>query len=740
MAEYNESQINSNETERISAEQQRINNEAKRQTKETEREARETIRQSNESARITEYNTFMAEAHNNYDTFIDNVENAEDERIANEEGRVQSEASRVTAEQTRISAEQNREQVEAGRVSAEQNRVTAEQDRVTRFNEMEAMLDKSTEYVQDMINTINNGDFATKDYVNTTISASNHVKTVNGVTPNEKGNVAISATLEAPPIVGSIEEMLDTNKQYVLSTNGFIYAYKKVEVPEKVVWVDVLADVGYQENMRLNSSGKIVAYSNVYMTNHISCKSGDTFKLEGFSIPSTYVSGAYYQDIGLTSDKVTHAKYGLYTNVPENLEGLSLVEENGYIVGFTLNESFVGSNFAYMVITSQSITSDSKVLKKTIVQGESGYQWVNTGISFTPTDYSGVITEIKNDIDYLEIVVDDLKNNNSSNNTDDISIPDYWVTELEAKTDTIQQAVENAGRNKSAFYWYTDAHWEYNAKKSPILLKYLTENTQINKINCGGDIICDPSPYNHVNTKYIHDWRQQVANLPNHHSVLGNHDVNHWTTDIHKMAYANVLAHEETPYMVVSDIDGCYYIDYPSEKTRYLYLSYLTSNQTNMLAQGQFIVDSIKDVKEGWHIVVIAHRWFQYTSSKQPTVGSVPAFEADILAIFDSYNARATRDGSNYFYAQDFTNCKGKVEFCIGGHIHADYDFTSNGGIPVIITTSDTNQERHEDDDDCGVSGTITEQAVYAIIADYESGIINVIGIGRGESRTISLN
>ena len=566
-----------------------------------------------------------------------------------------------------------------------------------------------------------------------------YVKTVNGVAPNDKGNVAISATLEAPPIVDNIEEMTDTNKQYVLSTNGFIYAYKKVETPEKVVWIDMLKDVGYQENMRINSSGKIVAGA-AYLTNHISCSPGDAFKLEGFSIPSTYVSGTYYQEMGLTSDKVTHIKHRLCTNITANLEGLSLIEENGYTVGFTLNESFVGSDFTHMVISSQSITSNSKVLKKTIVQGESGYQWVNTGISFTPTNYSGVITEIKNDIDYLEIVVDDLKNNNSSNNTDDISMPDYWVTELETKTDTIQQIMENVGRNKSAFYWYTDVHWQTNAKKSPILLKYLIDNTQINKINCGGDVINDPSPYNHENTKYIHDWRKQIANLPNHHTVLGNHDLNHWSTDVHKMAYANVLAHQETNDMVVSDVDGCYYIDCPSEKTRYLYLCYLTKSQTDMMAQGQFIVDSIKSVKEGWHIVAINHRWFQYASSSTPTTGSIPAYEKEILDIFDKYNARTTRGGSNYFYAQDFANCKGKVEFCIGGHIHADYDFTTDGGIPVIITTSDTNQQRHDGDVDSGAIGTITEQAVYAIIADYEGGKIDVVGIGRGGSREVSLN
>lgn len=105
MAEYNESQINSNETERIAAEQQRIENEAQRQTNETEREAREATRQSNETTRISEYNTFMADAQSEYNSFITNAEDAEDERIANEE-----------------------------------SRVTAEQGRVTRFNDMEAVV------------------------------------------------------------------------------------------------------------------------------------------------------------------------------------------------------------------------------------------------------------------------------------------------------------------------------------------------------------------------------------------------------------------------------------------------------------------------------------------------------------------------------------------------------------------------------------------------------------------------
>ena len=565
---------------------------------------------------------------------------------------------------------------------------------------------------------------------------SEYVKTVNGVSPNEDGNVTITATLEPPTVVDSIEEMLDTNKQYVLSTDGYIYSYKYVEPALEEEWLDVLSDVGYQEQKRVNSSGAVVSWTSnpTDLTNYIPCKPGDAVKLEGFSIPCTYTNGVYYQTLALYgADKTWIKSIILSTDIAANVTGVSLVEENGYIVGFTLNESFVGSEVAYMIITSQDINENSKVLIKTIVTTGGGYEWTNTGISYTSSDYSDDITQIKEDINNLEETISSLDNSDP--------IPSYWISELETKADTIQQAMEEVGRNKSSFLWYTDAHWQSNAKNSPILLDYLIKNTPINKVNFGGDIVGDPSPYDHTNIKSFYDWQKAIADIPNHHSVYGNHDLNHWTTDVHNIAYSLVLAHEESNDMVVSDVDGCYYIDCPSEKTRYLYLSYLTTNQTDMLSQGQFIVDSIKDVKEGWHIVAIAHRWFQYTSSSNPTVGSTPTYETEILNIFDAYNSRATTSASNYFYAQDFTNCVGKVEFCIGGHIHVDYDFTSTNGIPVIITASDTNQERASgEDEDCGEVGTITEQAVYAIVADYEGGKINVIGIGRGGSREVSLN
>lgn len=335
------------------------------------------------------------------------------------------------------------------------------------------------------------------------------------------------------------------------------------------------------------------------------------------------------------------------------------------------------------------------------------------------------------------------KGSGSITNETDPTVPDYWISELYTKADAIQVAMEKAGKNKSAFLWYTDAHWANgNSKVSPKLLNYLYMNTPMNKVNFGGDIIGDTLLATREEMKYLYEWRKAIKDLPNHHSVFGNHDMFDLDTvgyEDDNYRYAFLLAPEESYDMVMGD-GNYYYIDNPCEKTRYLYIAYMTSDHAAMMAQGQFIVDAIKSVAEGWHIVAIAHRWWQYSSSSTPTTGAVSAYDAEILSVFDAYNARGTRSGSNYFYAQDFTEAKGKVEFCIGGHIHVDYDFESEGGIPVIITTADTNQNRVPDSTvDSGTVGTTTEAAVFGIVADYneETTKITVVGVGRGTSRVV---
>lgn len=460
------------------------------------------------------------------------------------------------------------------------------------------------------------------------------------------------------------------------------------------IFTDVLAEVGYTEQSRINSSGVIKDWETSDTTGYIPVKAGDVIRLKNVYIPNTYneLGSSYSHMAASYTENKTYIKTVMLCHMDsgENV-ALNRIVEDGGVIQFTVDATLFGDNVAYIIIGAADINETSEI-------------YVNSTIV----------------------------------NSNDSDIPTYWLAELSNKSETIQKTMESVGRNKSSFLWYSDAHWQTNSKMSPHLLKYLVENTPINKINFGGDIINDPTEFTHDNIKYAYEWRKLIAGLPNHHSVYGNHDLNHRITDVSNIAYSLLLAPEETADMVVGG-DCYYYIDNQAEKTRYLYLNYLTNNQNEMLAQGQFIVDAISSVKEGWHIVAIAHRWFQYTSSSAPTVGSIPNYEKEILKIFDEYNARTTHTASNYFYEQDFKDCKGKVEFCIGGHIHVDYDFKTDGGIPVIITASDTNQERSSDETkDCGAIGTISESAVFGVIADYNNNKIVVVGIGRGTSREIS--
>ena len=303
--------------------------------------------------------------------------------------------------------------------------------------------------------------------------------------------------------------------------------------------------------------------------------------------------------------------------------------------------------------------------------------------------------------------------------------------------------METVGRNKSSFLWYTDAHWDAgNSKMSPLLLNYLYKKTSMDKVFFGGDIIGDPTVLTHNTVKHLYDeWRSNLKDLE-HHSVIGNHDNIHKgrnDSDISNIVYSFLIAPEENKHMIMGD-DFYYYIDEPCEKTRYLFLDSgrysLSDDET------EFIINTLKNTPNGWHIVVISHIWFQYTSASEPSVGNMNAYMQKALNLFDAYNVRQSGSITMVSNAKsyDFTSCGGKVEFCIGGHIHIDLDLSSTGGIPVIITASDVNQERSSnEEEDCGTLGTITESAVYGIVADYTNNKISVIGVGRGGSRTINI-
>lgn len=309
------------------------------------------------------------------------------------------------------------------------------------------------------------------------------------------------------------------------------------------------------------------------------------------------------------------------------------------------------------------------------------------------------------------------------------TIPDYWQSALEEGAEAINTALCTAGSNKSAFLFYSDAHWNYGAQISPKLLKYLYEHTGMTKTFFGGDIVNDEAT-EYDAMSYLWDWRRMLKGLPNHHSVVGNHDDGNSTNNLfsEQYVYGYLLAAEETPDIVRGESGLYYYIDHRPEKTRYLCLdtAYIGFNS----AQQEFVKNALISTPDGWHIVVVAHIWYypdydQYDVRPVPVAG-LSTDASNVIAMLDAYNSRA----GNY------SDCGGWVEFCVGGHIHYDYDATTSTGIPIVLVETDS---MHTRGSYSYAAGTTSEASVNGIIADYDNHKIYIVRVGRGESREISV-
>lgn len=310
--------------------------------------------------------------------------------------------------------------------------------------------------------------------------------------------------------------------------------------------------------------------------------------------------------------------------------------------------------------------------------------------------------------------------------------PDYWISTLDAGVKAINNALCSAGSSKSAFLFYSDAHWSDGSRMAPRLLNYLYEHTGMTKTIFGGDIVATEGD-DYTSMAYLWTWRSQVKRLSNHHSVVGNHDDGNIINNrfSREYVYGYLLAPEETADVVRGDDGFYYYIDVPTEKTRYLYLDTAYEDAASLsTGQKDFITQALKSTLDGWHIVVVAHIWYgpdydQYDVRPIPIYGMSDTAKS-VAQILDDYNARTG----------DFSGSNAKVEFCIGGHVHRDYTNTTDGGIPIIIVETDSQNIRGSFTYN---AGTTSESSVNGVIADYNNNILHIVRVGRGDSFDVDL-
>lgn len=505
-----------------------------------------------------------------------------------------------------------------------------------------------------------------------------------------------------PEFANSIDECTDTSKLYVLP-DGYIYAYMPTTYTnvlplsttnDGMTIYNVDGTPGYKKNTRWsNSSSAEVVANDIYLTGFIPVSPGDVIRLKNITMLESDENTCLVFFFG---DDIT----GVYSG---SHNGTNLVKYNSAVWGEDGNLSeFViqaTSTYQYIRIQCGGIDETSIITINEEITDGLIYSWKNTNHAFVP----------------------------ATNGSSNVKIPEYWLDALKEGAKAINTALTTAGYNKSAFLFYSDAHWNYGSQMSPTLLKYLHNHTGMTKTFFGGDIVNNEAA-DYDTMSYLWDWRNQLKDLPNHHSVVGNHDDGNATNNLfsEQYVYGYLLAAEETPDIVRGDSGMYYYIDSPAEKTRYLFID--TAYRGVGTDQKDFIKQALLSTPSGWHIVAVAHIWYDtdYTTSP-PTVGDLNSGASTLLTMFDNYNSRSG----------DYTTCGGWVEFCIGGHTHRDYDGASSAGIPIVLVETDSAAVRSGLD---YIDDTTTESSVNGIIADYNNNKLYVVRVGRGQSREVKLN
>lgn len=383
------------------------------------------------------------------------------------------------------------------------------------------------------------------------------------------------------------------------------------------------------------------------------------------------------------------------------------------------------------------------------------------GVIAQDADLGIVIYRIKYDsvfyrLDSLLKQIDDLKSNIKGYD----SIPSYYFVDnyIDNKISDINNTIANSSTSFDMFTFYTDIHLGANVNcKTPMLLKYLYDNTPINKAFFGGDIIDAYGGASHLfdNIKeYLKLFAKGNIGL-DCFNIRGNHDFtikdsqDASTGDtLSKIKTHNILqlSNEWLGNAIYNDNDeigNYFYVDNPTKHIRYIAIDTTDEVQEGQAwgtlvsidkTQYEWIVEkAIKPIKNGWNIILLSHIPFLLGAAGESTY--------NFSQFIKAYNEQRTFSWHNVTY--DFSDYTSKIVACISGHEHVDFASYKYGCLQVIVACD----ARYEDykhspwmsDAPSRTIGTINEQCFDVFALDLGNSIIKSIRIGAGYDRYFNL-
>ena len=531
-----------------------------------------------------------------------------------------------------------------------------------------------------------------------------------------------------PLFASSVSEMTDTTKNYVNTTDGFIYTYngstfikstvqyQSQGIADKSVKIksnsSELTDlIGYKNiecewvigqiqsgNINTNAKVRVTTNNLINLTDDITCTIGDT---------SLYKYYVFY-----------YTKNGVYTGTWKEISENTIIPKN-------INSSI---RFSIGYIDDRIISSLE--LSNTIELFNDYY---------TPKSLKAKIDELNNDL-----------------------IPSYWVSHLESKINTIKSLQLNSSWNGTSFAFITDVHWNDNAKNSPVLLNKTMNECNINYCFDGGDFCANPSGLTKVQQESeIKEYLLAFEKLNGRKLIsLGNHDDNsinnlYAQTIIDKEMY-NLIYRKNSLYnQIKKGKTGSYfYVDDEMAKVRYITLNCIDipyvqvgdglkykGMDTWAFRQEQlnwFANIALNVPNSEWSVVVCSH-----VPINQGLIINDHIFMNTLQAFNDKTQYQgeslpSVNDDFKLSVSVDYTNKGGNVICWISGHTHQDKFITLPENITYKVLCTINDSLNVQSGQATKTKGTATEQAFDIFTINKETRTVNITRIGAGIDRSFT--
>lgn len=290
-----------------------------------------------------------------------------------------------------------------------------------------------------------------------------------------------------------------------------------------------------------------------------------------------------------------------------------------------------------------------------------------------------------------------------------------------------------APKDCESFLFFTDPHllmwsgWEQECYEFIAQIQKYYNSTPTTFCLCGGDWLGNDDLPSTACYKmgYIDGFMHSM--FDNVYMLVGNHDTN----------YQGKLTSESARFTTRLSNQSIIDLWYREQKRAYFSFSGANTKfyafDTGVESQALTTFDNYGWEQVAWfanalltddseHMAITAHILYYNYDASDLSQGIQPLMDY-VLKIAQAYNNRTsiTVNGTTY----DYSSRTGKVEFCIGGHTHADATGTLYG-IPFILTLN--------------VRNNVSLGASFDLIfVDYDSSKIELVRVGAGEDRTVSL-